>query len=101
MSIIDVQYRTITCNGKNCDKTVTFDQQFAKRVAEEHPWIRSIRIVQTAEGRNFVYHSDECELSGVASGDHNPEVKKSIVLPTGANAQQVAAAEAQRAEQAT
>ena len=59
-----------------------------------------MRVVQ-ASGKNLAYCSDSCELAGVASGIHNPEERKSIVLPQGANALEAAKQEAQRTEQAT
>jgi hypothetical protein len=97
-----VQYQTVTCDS--CLKTVTFEQTEDNRGAvearEQHPWLKTLRVVQ-ASGRVFSYCGDECELKAISDGTHNPVAKSSLVLPTGANAQQVAAAEAQRAEQAT
>ncbi|MDA4130151.1 MAG: hypothetical protein OK457_05235 [Thaumarchaeota archaeon] len=99
MSIIDVQYRTITCN--TCGKTVTFNQADAQKVTEENPWLKTVRIVQTAQGRNFVYDSDVCEIEATGKGAHNPEERKQIVLPEGTNAMQMAAAQAAEAEKTT
>jgi hypothetical protein len=104
MSIQDSMYRTVSCNGPNCDKTVTFEQrqdnQGAVAATEANPWLKTIRIVQ-ASGRNFVYCSDACELANIGLGAHNPEERKQIVLPQGANAMAQAAAAAKAAEDAT
>lgn len=97
MSIVDVQIRTVTCNAEGCNKTVTFDQKDAQSAFENNPWLKTLRIVQTAQGRNFCYCSDEHEISSVAAGFHNPEEpKKVIAVPqAGAIAQAAAAAKAQ------
>ena len=102
MAIVDVQIRTVTCNGVGCDKTVTYDAKDIQPTIEANPWLKTLRIVQTASGRNFAYHSDECELSAVAAGSHNPEEpKKIIAMPAGANAIAAAAAAAKAAEEGT
>jgi hypothetical protein len=106
MAIIDNVFRTVTCDGPSCKKTVTFeqkqDQSGVKEAMEKEPWIKTCRVTQQVSGgRNFVYCSDTCELEGVASGKHNPEERKVIVAPQGANALQLAAAQAAAAEAAT
>jgi len=104
MSIIDVGYRTVTCNGAGCKNTVTFEPKNAPDVAKEQVWLKSLRIVQ-ANGQNFCYCSDQCELTGIESGLHNPpEEKKIVAVPTGAQATtaiQAAAAAAKAAEAST
>ena len=104
MSIIDVGYRTVTCNGTGCKNTITFEPKNAPEIAKEQVWLKSLRIVQ-ANGQNFCYCSDQCELTGVAAGLHNPpEEKKIVAVPTGAQATtaiQAAAQAAKAAEQAT
>lgn len=103
MSVFDSQFRTITCNGPECDKTVTYDVKEAQKVltAEGNEWLKSVRFVQSSDGRNFAYCSDTCEVKGVGSGLHNqPEVKKIIAdAPTPA-AVAAAAAAAKNAEAA-
>jgi len=103
MSIIDSQIRTVSCNG--CDKSVTYDAQSKESLAkaiEDNPWLKTLRIVQTAQGRNFAYHDDQCELSGVAAGNHNPEEpKKVITMPANASAIAEAAKAAKATEEAT
>ena len=103
MSIVQTVYKSISCNGINCPNTVTFEEKEGamQRVANDTPWFKTLRMVQNAAGRNFCYCSDSCELEGVASGAHNPEERKSIVLPHGANSQEMAAAQARQAEEAT
>lgn len=104
MSIIDVGYRTVTCNGKGCDKTITFEPKNAPDVAKENVWLKNLRIVQ-ANGQNFSYCSSICEMTGIEAGLHDaPEEKKIVAVPTGAQATtaiQAAAAAAKAAEQAT
>ena len=98
MPITDSVIRIINCDGAGCTKpTLTFDrkeeqQTFAK---PENGWVKGLRLVNTADGRTFMYCSDECEVKGTATGKHNlPEPKK--IIETG-NAAAVAAA-AQLAE---
>jgi len=107
MAAVDNVYRTFTCNGIECTKTVTFeqtqDQLGLKQAVDANPWMKTIRLVQSVfNGRNFLYCSDECELSAVAAGSHNPEEpKKIIAMPAGANAIAAAAAAAKAAEEGT
>jgi hypothetical protein len=103
MSIIDVAYRTVTCNGTDCKNTITFEPKNAPEIAKENPWLKNLRIVQ-ANGQNYTYCSDSCELTGVAAGFHNlPEEKKIVAVPNvgqATSAIQAAAAAAKQAEQA-
>ena len=102
MGIVDVQYRTVTCN--NCGKTVTYEhpkgQQFA---IEENPWLKTTRILSTADNRIFALCSDLCEIASIESGFHNIQEAPKVEIPTsGAQAQIAqAAAAAKRAEDAT
>jgi len=98
MSVIDVALRTITCN--TCGKTVTFDPQNAKTLLEDNPWVKTVRIIQTLQGRNFAYDSDECELKAIEEGHHNPEEAKKVIAMPGAGAIAVAAAAAEAQERA-
>jgi hypothetical protein len=100
MSIVDVQIRTITCN--NCDKTVTFNTKDHQQVVIDNPWLNASRVVQTGDGRNFVYCSDECEVVGIGTGSHNIPEKKQVAEVTGGDAAiKMAALQAQAAEEAT
>ena len=97
-------YKTVSCNGPGCENTVTYEasQEGADQaITLTTPWMKTLRVVQTKQGRVFAYCSDSCELGSIAAGNHNPEERKQIVLPQGANAQQQAAYEAARAEAAT
>ena len=98
MPIVPVAYKTIQCDGPGCTKSVTFleEQGAMQKLANDLPWFKTLRMVQNSSGRNFVFCGDECEISSVATGAHNPEERKQIVLPTGANSQELAAAEAKR-----
>ena len=44
MSIIDVGYRTVTCNGTGCKNTITFEPKNAPEIAKEQVWLKSLRI---------------------------------------------------------
>jgi hypothetical protein len=70
MAIIDVQYRTIKCDGPNCGNTVTFEPKHNQKVMAENPWLLTARVIQTGDGCNFVYCSDACEVAGIAK-THN------------------------------
>lgn len=99
MPIIDAAIRTITCDAKDCPKSITFDRKEEKVVFENpnNVWLRSTRVVQSADGRNHVYCSDECEVKGAATGQHNiPEVKKVVEGNAAAVALAAKAAAAQR-----
>jgi len=104
MGLIDSAVRTITCNGPECPHTVTFDRREEKQTfdAPGNEWMKSVRIIQTVDGRNIVYCSDACEIKGVATGSHNlPTPKKIIDAPASSASIQAAAAAAKRAEEAT
>lgn len=101
MSIVDVAYRTITCNGAGCENAVTVERGKEAEAAEKTPWFKTLRIVQTSQGRNFCYCSDQCELASVAEGLHNPEEPKKIIEAPSSSLVQQAAAAAKAAEAAT
>lgn len=98
MSIVDSQFRTITCN--TCGKTVTFEPKDTVTVNDANSWLKTLRVIQTFQGRNYCYCSDECELAGVAAGNHNPVEVKKIIAPSGNLVAQAAAA-AKAAEETT
>ena len=84
MSIIDSAFRTISCDGPGCLKSVLYDRKDEKVTFEapENIWLKTTRVVQTADGRNFTYCSDICEVKGAETGKHNiPEAPK-IIQPT-------------------
>ncbi|SRR6266851_975002 len=102
MPILDTVIRTIACDGPECTKQVLFDRKEEKAVFEnpDNAWLKSTRVVQSADGRNIVYCSDTCEVKGAATGKHNiPEAAKVV---TDANPAAIAAAAqaASRARQA-
>lgn len=100
---MDNVFRTISCDGPGCEKTVTFNQKDPEEIKKSHednPWLNTSRVIQTGDGRTFIYHDDVCEVQGVASGKHNPpEQKKILEIPTGADyaIKSAAAAAAQKA----
>lgn len=104
MGFVDAQIRTITCNGPECPKTITFDVSQAKQVLDTpgNEWMQTVRVVQTGDGRKFAYCSDACEIANVATGQHNlPQPKKIIDAPANAAAIKAAAESAAKAEAAT
>jgi hypothetical protein len=105
MPIIDTQVRTITCDGPECTKTITYEQSQHKAVIAnpDNAWLMGVRLTQTADGRNLAYCSDVCEVKSVGAGKHNiPEPSKIIpaVNPAAVIAAANAAAQAKAAEQA-
>lgn len=98
MPILDVQVRTISC--EQCDKTVTFSMKDHQQALKDNEWLSTSRVVQTGDGRNFLYCSDKCEVEGVGTTKHNvPEPKKVVDIPQAGAAQAVKIA-AQQAEAA-
>jgi hypothetical protein len=92
MSIIDSVIRTIKCDAPECTKEVLFDRKEEKTIFEnpDNVWLKSTRVVQSADGRNLVYCSDTCEVKGTATGTHNlPEPPK---IHTASNPAAIAAA---------
>ena len=81
MGLQDVQSRTIKCDNSECNKQVSFNQAEAKQTFDNpaNVWMKSLRIINTFDGRTFAYCSDVCEITGARSGQHNlPEPKKII-----------------------
>lgn len=104
MPIIDTPIRTITCDGPGCLRTTTFDQK-DKTVLDkpENSWLKTSRGVQSADGRNFTYCSDICEVKGAETGRHNVQEPPKIVTeanPAVIAAAAQAAANARRADAA-
>jgi hypothetical protein len=103
VSILDAQYRTVTCD--QCGQTVTFEQDqrgVPVDVINANPWLKTNRVV-LANGKNFSYCNDLCEVEGIKAGNHNPVEAPKVEVPTGsAKAQiQAAAAAAKEREDAT
>jgi hypothetical protein len=99
VAIIDQQYRTIKCDGQ-CGKSVTFNLKEAKETITANPWIQGVRVVTTGDGRIFTYCSDDCEVAGATTGNHNLPTKKVVSIVEGSDAAiKQAAAEASAREQ--
>jgi hypothetical protein len=112
MSINQIVYETITCNGPDCKNTVTYETGRARETLTlpENAWTKTARLVQPLlqDPQNpnklvFLYCSDACEVKGTALGVHNLPEPKRVISGPGVNAEQVAAAAAaaKRAEEAT
>jgi len=105
MSILDSVIRTISCDAPGCNKQILFDRKDEKATFEvpENVWLKSARVVQSADGRNIVYCSDTCEVKGTATGKHNiPEPTKIVQAanPAAIIAAAQAAHQAKQTEQA-
>ena len=89
---------TLTCDGPECDKTVTFlqTQEAAQKAFQDNVWLNSARTILTIDQRKLTYCSDTCEAKGLALGIHNKQV---LEVPKGSNAVELAAQAAARARQ--
>lgn len=79
MPILDSSIRHIKCDAPECKNEVLYDRKDEKATFEnpDNAWLRTTRIVQSADGRNMMYCSDACELGGIKTGKHNlPEAPK-------------------------
>lgn len=112
MPVINTIYNTVSCEGPDCPKTVTFlatDEQ-VELAKPENSWVlktaRTVVNLVPAPGQQKpiprLYCSDECEVKAAATGVHNvPEPKRIVTEPASAQAVAAAAAAAQRAQAAT
>ncbi len=95
----------ITCDGLGCTKQIMYDIKDEKATFEnpDNAWMKSLRVVQTADGRPYAYCSDTCEVKGAATGRHNV-LEQPKVIPANSAAQvaqaAMAAANAQKQDQA-
>lgn len=92
MPILDSQIRQIKCDAPGCTKEVLFDRKDERATFEnpDNAWLKSTRVIQSADGRNLAYCSDLCEVEGTRTGKHNiPEAPK--VAPTATQAEVSAA----------
>jgi hypothetical protein len=73
--------RTMKCDNPECGKEITFDRAQEKEVfaTPANQWLKSLRFVQTVDGRGLLYCSDLCEIVGVKSGSHNLPEQKQII----------------------
>jgi hypothetical protein len=100
MAILDSVIRTIKCDAPECGKEVIFDRKDEQATFSDpnNAWLKSTRVVQTADGRNLVYCSDACTVNGVATGKLNlPEAPK-VVTASPAQAEAAAKLAAARAQ---
>lgn len=99
MSILDSVIRTIECeNVAECGNKVLFDRKDEQTTFADpnNIWLKSTRVVQSADGRNLVYCSDACEVKGAGTGKHNiPEAPK-VVQANPAQAEAAAKMQAAR-----
>ena len=99
MAVKNTVFISITCEGPGCEKTVTFEQKDAQEVFGETAWLKTGRVIQTNDQRNFYYCSDQCEIGGIAAGNHNPVEKKKVISIDGGGTAAIKQAAAQAAAQ--
>lgn len=102
MPIQDTVVRTIKCDAEGCEHSILFDRKEEQQVfaKPENVWLKGVRLIQTADGRNIAYCSDDCEVKGAASGKHNLPEPKRIIETGNAAAVQAAATAASNAKAA-
>ena len=102
MSVQESTFVTFSCDGPECKNTTTFvkTQEGQQKAMADNPWLNSLRFVQTADGHQKTYCSDECELKAIATGSHNKQQKK-IVETANNRDVELAAQAAARAVEAT
>lgn len=99
--ITDAVSRTIKCDNKECEHTITFDPQNQEQITNLPTWLRTFRTIVNGQNAKFGYCSDVCEVKGVTTGDHNvPEPPKIQQATSQADVKQ-AAKEAEAATEAT
>lgn len=96
MTIQDTVVRTIKCEAEGCEHAdgILFDRKEEQQIftKPENAWLKGLRLIQTADGRQLAYCSDACEVKGVATGKHNlPEPKR--IIEAGNSAAVAAAAQ--------
>ncbi len=96
MPLSDEALRTIKCDGPECNKNITFKRAEEKQTFDSpaNIWLKSIRLIQTIDQRNFVYCSDVCEIMGTKGGQHNMPEPKQIIEAANPAAVKAAAAAA-------
>lgn len=97
MSTLQSTFITVSCDGPECDKSVTFPatEQGNADAFQDNPWLATLRGVGTPDKRQLSYCSDECEAKGLATGTHNKLERKRIIT-TGNQAEVNLAAQAAR-----
>lgn len=87
MAIQDVVVETVKCDNPACTSEAVFPKLqngVLPEVLEKNPWLKTARLIQTADGRVRYYCTDVCEVAGIKTGEHNPpEPKKVIDMPSG------------------
>jgi hypothetical protein len=103
LTIIDSQIRNIKCDAPGCKNEIIYDRKDEKTTVDnpDNAWLKSLRMVQTIDGRGYSYCSDACELEGVKTGKHNlPELPKVATATQQDLSKAVALAQARAAAEA-
>lgn len=95
--VVQKQVRTIKCDSEGCKNEIAFDPSpaAAQLVIAANPWMNTVKVVTTGDGRNLCYCSDECVVKAATSGVLNMPTKKVIDIATGANAMKAAVQQAE------
>lgn len=103
MSTVQSVFITVSCDGKGCDKSVTFaaNPQGEKEAQDANPWLLTHRAIQTADKRVLTYCGDECEIKAAGDGAHNKLEQKHIITDANNSQVNLAAQAAKLAAEAT
>lgn len=104
----------IKCDWRLCTNEITHEtpnpklpgfNEIIQKLHEENPWLKTQRLVQTNDSRQFIYCCDEHEILAVGEGIHNPVTapEPPKIISSNVNPAQVrqAAIEAAREKAAT
>lgn len=83
MGAKDTVIKTVTCDGPDCTKHSMFDGAEPGVLEKpEHVWLKSHRLVRTADGRQLLFCSDICEVNSIKTGLHNAQEAPKVVGAT-------------------
>lgn len=68
--------RQVKCDADGCTRELMYDVNDHQAVTSnpDNNWLRTGRGLKTADGREFFYCSDACELKNLEKGKHNMPV---------------------------
>ncbi|HXQ34299.1 MAG TPA: hypothetical protein VN843_09820 [Anaerolineales bacterium] len=72
----------VKCDRPGCTNEASYnaiDKAAIEEVKKNNPWLASVRVVKTQDGREFLYCGDICEIEQIKSGVHNPPEQKRII----------------------
>ena len=92
----------VKCDRLGCPNVVEYDalnKALIDDVKTNNPWLVTVRIVKTQDGREFLYCGDICEIEQIKNGVHSPPEQKRIIDNASSAAVKAAAAAADAARQ--